>query len=66
MLENKPNKSKGPKHTFKYCNYHMDYNHNTDDCIMLKVVIKNLIRKGTLKNYVKDEGNMDKKIRSSD
>lgn len=43
VLENKPNRSRGPKDTSKYCKYHKDFGHNIDDCIMLKDAIEKLI-----------------------
>ena len=32
----------------KYCKFHKDYGHNTNDFVMLKDDIKSLIRKGKL------------------
>ena len=37
----------------KYCQFHKDHDHYTEDCRDLKEQIKELIRKGKLKKYVK-------------
>ena len=39
----------------KYCWFHKDYGHNTEDCRDLKEQIEELIRKGKLQKYVKKE-----------
>ncbi|GAV70350.1 LOW QUALITY PROTEIN: hypothetical protein CFOL_v3_13848, partial [Cephalotus follicularis] len=36
----------------KYCWYHCDHGHNTEECRQLKNQIKDLIRKGHLRKYV--------------
>ena len=36
----------------KYCRFHRDYRHNTNECFNLKQQIENLIRQGKLKNFV--------------
>ncbi|CAL2255447.1 unnamed protein product [Prunus armeniaca] len=36
----------------KYCKYHGDYSHHTDDCYQLKEEIEALIRRRRLKEYV--------------
>ncbi|GAV85430.1 hypothetical protein CFOL_v3_28866, partial [Cephalotus follicularis] len=36
----------------KYCRYHRDHEHNTEDCRQLKNQIEDLIRKGHLRKYV--------------
>ena len=36
----------------KYCNFHRDHGHQTDDCIQLKKEIEFLIRRGHLLHYV--------------
>ena len=36
----------------KYCEFHRDYGHRTDDCIQLKKEIEFLIRCGHLRRYV--------------
>ena len=40
----------------KYCEFHKDHGHRTDDCIQLKNEIKYLIRRGHLSRYVASEG----------
>ena len=37
----------------KYCQFHKDHSHNTEDCRDLKEQIEELIRKGKLQKYVK-------------
>ena len=37
----------------KYCRFHKDHGHHTEDCRDLKEQIKELIRKGKLQKYVK-------------
>ena len=36
----------------KYCHFHRDHGHNTDECFDLKQQIKNLIRQGKLRNFL--------------
>ena len=36
----------------KYCEFHKDHGHRTDDCIQLKKEIEYLIRRGNLSRYV--------------
>ena len=36
----------------KYCNYHKDHDHDTEECIHLKENIEDLILQGHLKNFV--------------
>ena len=40
------------KGTTKYCEFHKDHDHRTDDCIQLRKEIKYLIRQGHLRRYV--------------
>ena len=40
----------------KYCEFHKDHGHRTDDCIQLKREIEYLIRRGHLSRYVASEG----------
>ena len=37
----------------KYCRFHKDHDHHTEDCRDLKEQIEELIRKGKLQKYVK-------------
>lgn len=39
----------------KYCRYHRDYGHDTNDCYNLKNLIEAMIRRGQLANYVRRE-----------
>ncbi|XP_077232665.1 uncharacterized protein LOC143870036 [Tasmannia lanceolata] len=40
----------------KYCRFHKDHGHDTDDCWQLKEEIKQLIGRGYLKKYVRTDG----------
>ena len=40
----------------KYCEFHKDHGHRTDDCIQLKKEIEYLIWRGHLNRYVASEG----------
>ena len=42
--------------TTKYCEFHRDHGHRTDDCIQLRKEIEFLIRRGHLRLYVALEG----------
>ena len=39
----------------KYCEFHRDYRHHTDDCIQLKREIEYLIRRGYLRRFISPE-----------
>ena len=39
----------------KYCEFHRDYGHHTDDCIQLKREIEHLIRRGYLRRFISPE-----------
>ena len=39
----------------RYCEFHWDYEHRTDDCIQLKKEIKYLIRRGYLRRFIAPE-----------
>ena len=39
----------------KYCEFHRDYGHRTDNCIQLKREIKYLIRRGYLRRFISPE-----------
>ena len=40
----------------KYCEFHRDHGHRTDDCIQLSKEIEYLIRRGNLRRFVALEG----------
>ena len=39
----------------RYCEFHRDYGHRTDDCIQLKREIEYLIRRGYLRRFISPE-----------
>ena len=45
----------------KYCHFHRDYGHDTDECYDLKQQIENLIRQGKLRHFV-GRNHKDKKL----
>ena len=50
-----PEKMKGDpnkRNRNKYCRFHKDHGHDTDECFDLKQQIKNLIRQGKLRNFL--------------
>jgi hypothetical protein len=47
----------GKRNNRKYCGYHCDHGHQTEECLSLKKEIERLIRLGRLKNFV--IGSMD-------
>ena len=40
----------------RYCEFHRDHGHRTNDCIKLKKEIEYLIRRGYLRRYIASEG----------
>ena len=40
----------------KYCEFHRDHGHRTDDCIQLRKEIEYLIRRGHLRRFIASEG----------
>ncbi|XP_074374056.1 uncharacterized protein LOC141714436 [Apium graveolens] len=46
-----PNHKKNPD---KYCDYHRDKGHNTDECYHLKKLIERMIKDGKLNKFVRD------------
>ena len=40
----------------RYCEFHRDHRHRTDDCIQLRKEIEYLIRRGYLRRFVSSEG----------
>ncbi|GFS41571.1 hypothetical protein Acr_00g0075160 [Actinidia rufa] len=49
----------------KYCEFHRDHGHNTEDCFQLNEQIADLIKKGYLRKYVADRPPPDSPKRSS-
>ena len=50
-----PQKMKGDpnkRNRNKYCRFHRDHGHDTDECFDLKQQIRNLIRQGKLRNFL--------------
>ena len=45
----------------KYCHFHKDHEHDTDECFDLKQQIENLIRQGKLRNFL-GRDHKDKKL----
>ena len=50
----------------KYCRYHRDHGHDTDDCWRLKAEIEKLVQKGHLQDYVARSDNPPKDNRRDD
>ena len=46
----------------KYCRFHRDHRHDTDECFDLKQQIENLIRQGKLRNFP-GRDHKDKKLK---
>ena len=46
----------------KYCHFHRDHRHDTDECFDLKQQIENLIRQGKLRNFL-GRDHKDKKLK---
>ena len=57
-LLKKPNKLKSlpeKRDWEKYCRFHKDHVHNTEDCFRLKITIEKLIERGQLAEFVTNE-----------
>ena len=46
----------------KYCRFHRDHGHDTDECFDLKQQVENLIRQGKLKSFL-GQGHKDEKLK---
>ena len=46
----------------KYCCFHKDHGHDTDECFDLKQQIENLIRQGKLRNFLRRD-HKDEKLK---
>ena len=60
-----PEKMRGDPHKRnrnKYCRFHRDHGHDTDECFDLKQQIENLIRQGKLRNFL-GRDNRDEKMK---
>ena len=60
-----PEKMKGDPNKYnmnKYCRFHRDHGHDTDECFDLKQQIENLIRQGKLRNFL-GRDHKDKKLK---
>ena len=60
-----PEKMKGdPKkcNRNKYCRFHRDHGHDTDECFDLKQQVENLIRQGKLKSFLEGD-HKDEKLK---
>ena len=48
----------------RYCEFHRDYGHLTDDCIQLKKEIEYLIRHGYLRRFIAPENQHQNRLRT--
>ena len=48
----------------KYCEFHRDYEHRTDDCIQLKREIEYLIRRGYLRRFISPENQAQNQVQN--
>ena len=57
-LLKRPNNLKSPpekRDREKYCRFHRDHGHNTEDCFRLKMAIEKLIERGHLVDFVAND-----------
>ncbi|XP_022846207.1 uncharacterized protein LOC111368948 [Olea europaea var. sylvestris] len=45
----------GKRNQSKYCHFHRDHGHDTEECLQLKEEIERLLRRGLLAKYVKND-----------
>ena len=60
-----PEKMKGDpnkRNRNKYCHFHIDHGHDTEECFDLKQQIENLIRQGKLRNFLRRD-HKDEKLK---
>ena len=57
-MKGDPNK----RYRNKYCHFHRDHEHDTDECFDLKQQVENLIRQGKLKSFLGQE-HKDEKLK---
>ena len=50
----------------RYCHFHRDHGHDTDDCFDLKRQIEELIQRGQLRQYVAGRGQVPPPSRDQD
>ena len=48
----------------RYCDFHRDYGHRTDDCIQLRKEIEYLIRRGYLRRFITPKGQTQNQAQS--
>ena len=48
----------------RYCEFHRDYGHRTDDCLQLRKEIEYLIRRGYLRRFIAPEGQAQNQAQS--
>ncbi|CAA7032152.1 unnamed protein product [Microthlaspi erraticum] len=64
-----PQKMKAPgerRDTSKWCDFHSDHGHRTEDCITLRMEVNELLKKGHLREYLSDRARSRIDDRSND